>query len=394
MNDVIFFNFIFVYIEINVICAIMGAVIFFMVSPDMANNREVFAFRCLIAVYVVMLLTDCFTQLTYRHVITCPAIPLAIVYALYTAGFGAMAFYWFRFLEYRIDPNVRYPKKFWLIMALPLLVLAIFSFGSIKFGWIFFINDEGIFQRGPFFALQMIVSYMYFFVSAVHAMIEASKERSPIRKRQLLIVASYVIVPAAGAILQLIFSTGLPIVAPSVSICMVFMMISIQRGQSNRDALTGIDNRRSMDAYLESRIDNASEANPFYIYVIDANDFKSINDTYGHQEGDRALKLIAQALSSRNIAFERFVARFGGDEFVAIVDFAPEEKPDPAEFPRAVNEELEELCKGNELEFPVSVTAGWSTCTSDRQNPKTILREADEDLYRKKHKQNEEEQSA
>lgn len=384
MNDVIFFNFIFVYLEINIICAIIGTIIFFMVSPDMANNREVFAFRCLTGVYIIMLMTDCFTQLTYRHVITCPEIPLAVIYALYTAGFGAMAFYWFRFLEYRIDPDVRYSRAFWCMMAVPLFVLTVFSLGSIEFGWIFFINDEGIFQRGPFFALQMIVSYMYFIVSAIHAMIEASRERSPIRKRQLLLVASYVIVPAAGAIMQLIFSTGLPIVAPSISICLVFMMISIQKGQSNQDALTGLDNRRSMDAYLEARVDRASESNPFYLFVIDVNGLKAINDSFGHQEGDVALRLIADAFRSRNIPYERFVGRYGGDEFVAIVDFAPDDGFDPDEFPRAINGELEALCKARELRFPVSVTAGWATCTSERQSPKMLLREADEDLYRRK----------
>jgi|GEM_PF-2618919 len=386
MNDVFFFNFIFVYLEINIICAILGIIIFFMVSSDMANNREVFAFRCLIGVYVIMLLIDCFTQLTYRHIIACPEIPLAIVYALYTAGFGAMAFYWFRFLEYRIDPNASYSRRFWILMALPLAVLTVFSLGSVKFGWIFFINDEGIFQRGPFFALQMIVSYMYFLVSAIHAMIEASRESSPIRKRQLLIVASYVIIPATGAMMQLIFSTGLPVVGPSISICMVFMMITIQRGQSNLDALTGLDNRRSLDAYLEARIERASDAHPFYLYVIDANGLKTINDTYGHSEGDTALKLIAEKLRSRSIPYERFASRYGGDEFVVAVDYEPEGSFRPEDYPRAVNEELEEASRSRQLKYPVSVTAGWTTCTSDSQNPKTLLREADEDLYRQKAK--------
>ena len=384
MYDVIFFNFIFVYIEINLICAIMAAIIFFMVSPDMANNREVFAFRCLIAVYTIMLLTDCFTQLTYRHVITCPEIPLATIYALYTAGFGAMAFYWFRFLEFRIDPNVKYSKTFWGIMSVPLIVLIIFSLGSVKFGWIFFINDEGIFQRGPFFALQMVVSYMYFIVSAAHAMTEASREPSPIRKRQLLIVASYIIVPATGAILQLIFSTGLPIVAPSISICLVFMMISIQRGQSNQDALTGLDNRRSMDVYLEARTERVNDDNPYFLYMTDANDFKSINDTYGHYEGDRALRLIAEAFRSKDIPYERFVARYGGDEFVAVVDVTTGDEFDPEEFPKAVNEKLAELCKAEELEFPVSITAGWTMCRSSKEDPRHLLQDADRDLYERK----------
>jgi diguanylate cyclase (GGDEF)-like protein len=86
--------------------------------------------------------------------------------------------------------------------------------------------------------------------------------------------------------------------------------------QASQDALTQLANRRAVDSHLEFR--SKREA-PFSVIYIDLNGFKKINDTYGHQAGDDLLKQVGDRL---RLAFrpKDVVGRWGGDEFVALVD--------------------------------------------------------------------------
>jgi diguanylate cyclase (GGDEF)-like protein len=86
--------------------------------------------------------------------------------------------------------------------------------------------------------------------------------------------------------------------------------------QASQDPLTGLANRRSVDSHLEVR---SKGETPFSIIYMDLNGFKKINDTYGHQAGDDLLKQVGARL---RLAFRStdIVGRWGGDEFVALVD--------------------------------------------------------------------------
>jgi diguanylate cyclase (GGDEF)-like protein len=86
--------------------------------------------------------------------------------------------------------------------------------------------------------------------------------------------------------------------------------------QASHDALTGLANRRSVDSHLERR---SKRETPFRVIYIDLNGFKKINDTYGHQAGDVLLKQVGERLGSAFRSTD-IVGRWGGDEFVALVE--------------------------------------------------------------------------
>lgn len=111
-----------------------------------------------------------------------------------------------------------------------------------------------------------------------------------------------------------------PIVPLGTFLPIHLAFLEIQNGEIYSDALTGLNNRRRMEIYLQDKIHNTSEEKPFRIHMIDVNDFKQVNDKFGHIVGDRALQLVADAL--RNVAGQMhgFCARYGGDEFVLILN--------------------------------------------------------------------------
>jgi diguanylate cyclase (GGDEF)-like protein/PAS domain S-box-containing protein len=92
---------------------------------------------------------------------------------------------------------------------------------------------------------------------------------------------------------------------------------------SYKDPLTMVGNRRYFFEKLDAHIDiYAKDKTPCAVVVIDVDNFKIINDTYGHYVGDQVLKEISQLLTS-GLQKDDYVARFGGDEFiVALIGYA------------------------------------------------------------------------
>lgn len=152
------------------------------------------------------------------------------------------------------------------------------------------------------------------------------------------------------------------------------------REQSIRDPLTGAYNRRYLDETLEREFKRAErERKPLTIAIMDLDNFKSINDTYGHRAGDLALQRITEFLSTHTRASD-IVCRYGGEEFVVVMPGVGLE----AAFPRVDNwrQTLENLAivspKGV---FHVTTSIGVSIYPLHAASADDLLHAADDALY-------------
>lgn len=143
----------------------------------------------------------------------------------------------------------------------------------------------------------------------------------------------------------------------------------------NRDQLTGLYNRIAYSEMIEPEYcKHCKNGRKCVINFVDADNFKQVNDTYGHEKGDMILKTIAQVLVEK-CNNEGYVYRYGGDEFIAF--FPMKEKSEAETFKKDVVEELEK--SDIRVSIGVIVTDPASDKTFD-----DYMRAADEEMYRVK----------
>jgi diguanylate cyclase (GGDEF)-like protein len=108
-------------------------------------------------------------------------------------------------------------------------------------------------------------------------------------------------------------------------ISMLIIYLNFQTRDLRTDHLTGANNRLHLEHYIKARIRNSTERKTFGAIMIDIDDFKSINDRFGHAVGDEALKNAVHILRT-SLRRDDFIARFGGDEFIVIIDIQTKEE--------------------------------------------------------------------
>lgn len=156
------------------------------------------------------------------------------------------------------------------------------------------------------------------------------------------------------------------------------------RAQSTKDPLTGLYNRRYLQETLEREIRRAIRAEQgLGILMLDLDNFKNFNDTYGHEAGDAVLREAASFLV-RSVRAEDFVCRYGGEEFVVVLPTADLRAAEArAERIREKLRELVVMHNGRSLGL-ITVSIGVAALPNHGTNEKDLLQAADAALYRAK----------
>jgi diguanylate cyclase (GGDEF)-like protein len=153
--------------------------------------------------------------------------------------------------------------------------------------------------------------------------------------------------------------------------------------QAQRDALTSLHNRTYLDQVLGLHFNLSQKlAQPLTAIFIDIDNFKKINDSYGHPAGDSVLVSVAKVIQSATREDDTIV-RYGGDEFVVLLSKADEE------FGAHISERIRSMVdqqrhnSGDGASIPVTVSVGWATMssTSPIVSASELLEVADRSLY-------------
>jgi diguanylate cyclase (GGDEF)-like protein/PAS domain S-box-containing protein len=147
---------------------------------------------------------------------------------------------------------------------------------------------------------------------------------------------------------------------------------------AHHDVLTGLPNRIQFYKALGNALKSTSDTNVF-VFCLDLDDFKPVNDTFGHAAGDDVLKMVSDRL--RTEAQGHMIARLGGDEFAILMNADREDAEDLAKRCVAACERPFSI-RG--LAIKIGVSIGIAAAPSEGVEPDALLQEADRAMYRAK----------
>lgn len=150
------------------------------------------------------------------------------------------------------------------------------------------------------------------------------------------------------------------------------------------DSLTGLNNRRMFEEYLEQEIDRSTRYGfPFALLLFDLHKFKNVNDTYGHGTGDELLRSVARA-SLETVRGSDVPCRIGGDEFAILLPQA--DRSGSEVLAERIARKFEEYARSLAPATPVGINYGIAIFPGEGHDVASLLAVADRSLYANKQK--------
>ena len=291
---------------------------------------------------------------------------------------GFIGFLWIVYVDFKVRRRLdssHYKRV--TMFSIPMLVLLVLTLTSPKTHILFYIDENNCYHRGKLMWIRICVMNLYVLWAAVLTLVGIKRQKTKQKKDEMRALLQFIFFPLFGIFMQL-FYMNLPFAAVGISLSVLLVFINVQNKQISIDALTGINNRRQLTLYVDSELSALSKKGELYYLIMDVDKFKSINDTYGHLEGDNALIKIASLLNSLCEKQNDFVARYGGDEFVIVC-----RRHNEAEVESLKQEILSAVSKLNDegtLPYTLSLSVGSAKFDTSKSNDE-IFAEADKKLY-------------
>ncbi len=267
-------------------------------------------------------------------------------------------------------------RKMRLLTGLPLLGmigLIVFNIWSHN---LFAIDEAGDYHRGNLFQLEMALLVAFTSAFSVKLILRRKNETDPIKRGHMLLVASFPLCLLVAWALSAI-GESVPVICVAITIELLCLFMGTSTQQISMDKLTQVNNRQNLLGFLDYKLYNHDEK--VFLLMMDLDYFKTINDTYGHLEGDDALIRAAKALKIACGDFKRrpYIARYGGDEFIVVIEST---KAEAEALIANIREALEQLNQQAQRPYTLKFSIGVGEYHSG-MNANDLIEAADHALY-------------
>ncbi len=215
-------------------------------------------------------------------------------------------------------------RKRVMLSAIPLGLMVVLVISNIWTKGLFVINENG-YVRGPLFQGEMAFLVAFTTVFSIKLLMHARSETDPIKRGHMKLVSSFTVCLLVAWLLTRA-GEAFPIISVAITIELLCLYMGTSTQQISMDKLTQVNNRQNLLSFLEYKCVNHSEK--LFLLMMDLDYFKTINDSYGHLEGDDALIRASKALKlacGDNFRRRPYIARYGGDEFIVVIESSKQE---------------------------------------------------------------------
>ena len=366
------------YLEINV----FGSTIMFVLILKLILNSRIkgqMYFRRLLTWHIVLFLSDASSLLMMnrnREYTDSLAVFFKSIYFIAIVVITCEAFLYFE--SCRDSAVIRNPGKIGLAF-IPVFLFIVLIILNLFLKVLFYIDADGIYRRGRAFVLIYAICFAYNIVSMIRSYLDAFRRDNFAVRGIYIFYGTYPLIPLAAAFVQF-FVPEIPVLCPVLSVSAVIIYVNSMEYLIYLDSLTGLKNRRMIIHNITSMMKNLQPGQELSFTMIDLNNFKSINDRFGHDTGDIALTIIGDAITTcmKGARNRSILYRYGGDEFAIILC-----SNDSSEIERdliAIREKTKMLAEERKMPCPITFSAGTSVWNGS-DGPKTFIAVADRKMY-------------
>ena len=375
MSDYIIF-----YTESNIICLIIFSVLLVHDLFNIDRQEKQIKYDHALIAFMCYFVSDTIWAMTIEGLIPKNGFSVAAANFANCFFMAAITYEWLIYvMAFEQTPRRNEPlRKF--AVGLPFIVSTV----AMIIAYIFdpsLLFDETLAPTPLYNAFLVAVPIIYITAVLFFTMRKAYWESNPIEKRKHVYLGSLPLFVIAGGLLQVAVLPNTPIFCFSCAILMLIFNIISMETSISLDPLTGLNNRSQLMRLVAQKNSLLAEGKHTFIVMIDVNDFKTINDTYGHAEGDLALVIVANALKkvASNDNRVLFIGRYGGDEFIMIVQSGSQDEIDG--MIERIRRQIAAECDSGKTPYLLTVGAGYDELTDELDSFKICIQCADSKMY-------------
>ena len=287
---------------------------------------------------------------------------------------GFIGLNWLLYVWHHLYPDKPIKQSIYALLWTPSMLIIGASIYSLFAQGIFYVTDENIYMRGPLFLWHAAILYGYVIATFVIILLNYRA----LKRNDFLALLSIPLFPLIGGTLQ-VFVYGILLIWPMTVLSLLVVFLFIQSNMSALDVLTKVYNRREYEHHL-SRLTKRKPKKAFSVILFDIQNFKMINDTYGHQAGDDVLRNIGEVLIETFYP-DKTIYRVGGDEFTVFV-----KQIDKDALTTLVERVEHQLRDHHDFTYPVILDYGFDVYDASENIPiQTFIHKVDQTMY--SHKQ-------
>lgn len=370
------------FIDINVFCILVMFMLIYIMCRGVLMERDQLYFQrmglLVIALFVLSMLCRAVDGV---HMVSARTMNLVFSSLRYVA-LVFLAYLSFRFTLKLDSVHMRLTRQIRYVALVPLAVVLFLAVMSPMTGWLFFVDGENHVIHGPFVLVYVMTVFAYMFAICLRFVLVLRAKSDYFEYRKIVANFMLGLLPCLAQIVQY-YLPDLPFLCVGVTFPFLLVFWEYQEQLISLDPLTKLNNRKQFYTFVENRLlQGVDSKNSLFLFVLDLDYFKLVNDTFGHLEGDRALVIVADALRLVFAPFGGLLCRYGGDEFVAVMDL-----PSSATAVKLKQQLYEILAKkSSELDYVLSVSIGFAENNGEPETAKEFFDRADQDFYNEKKK--------
>ena len=365
------------YLEINIICIIILLVIFDKFKDESLNNSsDKYYEKTLLATIsfsLFALISGIFNGTSYNF----SRIILIISHSLYYLSESLIGYFYTNYILKRINSQ---EKKYKFILYIPLILSIFFLIINFNKKILFTISIDNLYSPSKYLYLYNFVNILYVLIIITYLISYYFYNKNS--KNEIKSLILFTLLPVVSAGIQN-YNYGIILGQVGFTLSELLIYFNNQKKEANYDELTGVYNRRA----FKKRANKIYYSNKsMFLMLMDVDDFKIINDKYGHLEGDKALIQIAYILNSaiNNNHKNYSLARYGGDEFVIVGNI--QNKDEVAQLINQIEEEEKKYNKETNNKYNIELSIGYAIQNDNHTSVEDLIKEADNLMYAKKRK--------